>query len=98
MANCCENGISNLGCVGHCDDIETGLTATSTGTYVLSVVGSGGYAEQSFTIGEAITFTGVQLNEDKVVLFKVLNPAGVAMELNDKDCFQVSVKTSLDLT
>lgn len=96
MADCCSD-ITDLGCVGHCEDIATGLTATSTGTYTMQVVGSGGYATQAFTNGAAITFTEVKLNEDKIILFKVLNPSGVVMELNDKDCFQVSVKTSLNL-
>lgn len=97
MADCCSD-ITDLGCVGHCDDIATGLTATATGTHTLELVGSGGYFQQTFTSGNAITFTGLRLNEDDTVLFKVLNPSGVVMELNSKDCFQVKVTTSLDLT
>lgn len=96
MTNCCPDGYIDLSCVGMCDDIPTGLTATSTGLYKLSLVPGGGFVEQQFTIGNPITFANV-LNENGVTIFTVQNPDGITMELSGKSCFKVQVKTSLNL-
>lgn len=93
--SCCDDGVNNLGCVNHCDTIETGYTAAATDTYVISVVGSGGYLEVSGTLGSEITFTN-PFNEDTVVKFQILRN-GAAVTLNGKDCFQVTINAGVDL-
>lgn len=96
MVNCCPDGYIELGCVGMCDNIATGLTATSTGTYKLSLVPGGGFYEQTFTIGNPINFSNV-LNENGISVFTVSDPDDNIMELTGKSCFKVQVKTALSL-
>lgn len=95
MSDCCD-GINDLGCVGFCDTVETGVTAAATATYIISVVGSGNYLEVAGTLGSEITFTN-PFNEDSVTIFKILRN-GVEVTLNDKNCFQVKVNPAIDLT
>lgn len=95
MSDCCS-GITDLGCVGFCDTIETGYTAASTATYVISIVGGGGFIEVSGTAGSEITFTNV-FNEDSVTIFQIILN-GTPVSLNSKNCFQVKVNPGIDLT
>lgn len=94
MSDCCAE-IYDLGCVGFCDTISTGVTAPATDTYVISLVGVGGYASYTFTIGTEITFTN-PFNEDSVSVFQILR-GGVAISSGIYDCFQVRVKTAISL-
>lgn len=94
--SCCSS-IYNLGCVNFCDTVVTGLTATSTGTYTIKVIDGGNYAEYSFTIGQAISFTNI-FNENGITVFQVLNPSGTAMTRSGSDCLQVEVTTGFDFT
>lgn len=94
MSDCCSN-ILDLGCVGFCDTIETGVNAPATDTYVISLVGVGGYASYDFTIGTEITFTN-PFNEDDVAVFQILRN-GVVVENGIYDCYQVKIKTAISL-
>lgn len=96
MSACCENGIINLGCINHCDTVETTYTAAATATYVISIVGSGGYLEVSGTIGNEITFAN-PFNEDSVTVFQILRD-GEPVSVSGKDCFQITVNAGVDLT
>lgn len=92
---CCDN-ILDLGCVGYCDTIETGVTAPATATYKISLVGSGGVVEYDFTSGAEIRFTN-PFNEDSVAVFQILRN-GVPLTSGVYDCFQVKVKSGLNTT
>lgn len=94
MNDCCDN-ILDIGCVGFCDTIETGVSAPATDTYVISLVGAGGFASYTFTIGEEITFTN-PFNEDSVTVFQILRN-GVAVSSGIYDCFQVTIKPAISL-
>lgn len=96
MTDCCPDGFNDLGCINMCDTITTGLTATSTGVYKLSLIPGGGYYTQTFTIGASLNFTNV-LNENGVTIFSVQNPSGTTMILGGKSCFKVQIKTALSL-
>lgn len=93
--DCCEDGYLDLGCVGFCDTIETGVTAPATDTYVISLVGAGGYASYSFTSGQEITFTN-PFNEDSVAIFQILRN-GVAISSGVYECFKVKVNAGVSL-
>lgn len=95
MADCCTNGSLDLGCVGFCGTIETGVNAPATDTYVISLVGVGGYASYTFTVGTEITFTN-PFNEDAVAVFQILRN-GVALTSGVYDCFQVKVNAAISL-
>lgn len=95
MADCCSDGALNLGCVGFCDTIETGVLAPSTGTYVISLIGSGGYASYAFTIGTEITFTN-PFNEDSVAVFQILLD-GEPVSSGIYECFQIKVNPAISL-
>lgn len=94
MNDCCDN-ILDIGCVGFCDTIETGVSAPATDTYVISLVGAGGFASYTFTIGQEITFTN-PFNEDSVTVFQILRN-GVAVSSGVYDCFQVTIKPAISL-
>lgn len=94
MADCCEN-IMDLGCVGFCDTIETGVNAPATDTYVISVIGAGGTASYDFTIGEEIAF-GNPFNEDAITVFQILRN-GTAVQSGIYDCFQVKITAAISL-
>lgn len=94
MADCCTN-IMDLGCVGFCDTISTGVTAPATDTYVISLIGAGGYASYDFTIGEEIAFEN-PFNEDSTAVFQILRN-GVAITSGIYDCFQVKVTAGINL-
>lgn len=95
MSDCCQNTPLDLGCVGFCDTISTGVNAPSTGTYVISLVGAGGYASYDFTNGEEITFTN-PFNEDAVAVFQILKD-GSPVTSGIYDCFQVKVNAGVNL-
>lgn len=94
MADCCSN-IYDLGCVGFCDTIETGVTAPATGTYVISLIGAGGVASFDFTAGEEIRFVN-PFNEDSVAVFQILR-SGIVVENGVYDCYEVKVTAGLTL-
>lgn len=95
MNNCCSS-ILDIGCIGFCDTISTGVTAPASDTYVISVVGSGGYASYVFTAGQEITFTN-PFNEDSTVIFQILRD-GAVISSGIYDCFQVEVKSGINIT
>lgn len=95
MADCCDNTPVDLGCVGFCDTISTGVNAPATGTYVISLIGAGGYASYTFTIGQEITFTN-PFNEDAIAIFQILRN-GEPVLSGIYDCFQVKVNAAINL-
>lgn len=96
MADCCTNGSLDLGCVGFCDTISTGVLAPEDGTYVISLIGAGGFVSYEFTEGEEIAFTN-PFNEDAVAVFQILLD-GIPLESGIYDCFQVKVNAGVNLT
>lgn len=94
MADCCSNTL-DLGCVGFCDTISTGITAPDTGTYVISLIGAGGVASFDFTIGEEIRFTN-PFNEDATAIFQILRN-GTVVENGIYDCYEVKVTAGMTL-
>lgn len=92
--DCCEN-ILDLGCVGFCDTIETGVNAPATDTYVISVIGAGGTASYDFTIGEEIRFTN-PFNEDATATFQILRN-GAVVQNGIYDCYKVKVTAGMTL-
>lgn len=95
MADCCSSTL-NLGCVGFCGTISTGVLAPATGTYVISLIGAGGYASFDFTEGEEITFTN-PFNEDSVAVFQILRSGNPIEDEAEHDCFQVQVTAGINL-
>lgn len=95
MADCCTDGFLDLGCVGFCDTIETGVNAPATGEYVISLVGVGGYASYTFTIGTEITFEN-PFNEDSVAVFQILRN-GEPLSSGVYECFQVKINPAISL-
>lgn len=95
MSDCCTDGTFDLGCIGFCDTIETGVTAPATDTYIISIIGAGGFLEVSGTIGAEITFTNV-FNEDSITIFQILRD-GTPQERSGKDCFQIKVNPGISL-
>lgn len=95
MADCCTSGSLDLSCVGFCDTISTGVIAPATDTYIISLVGAGGYASFDFTAGEEIAFTN-PFNEDAIAVFQILRN-GVALTSGIYDCFQVKVNAAISL-
>lgn len=94
MSDCCDN-IYDIGCIGFCDTIETGVSAPATDTYIIVLVGAGGYASYSFTIGQEITFTN-PFNEDDTVIFQITRN-GEVISNGIYDCFQVKIKPAISL-
>lgn len=81
-----------------CDTVETGLTAPSTGTYTIAIVGGGNYADVDFTIGQSISFTNI-FNENMVTVFQVQKPNGDLMEATDgSTCFSIEVTSGANQT
>lgn len=95
MADCCSS-IEDLGCINFCDTIYTGYTAEATGTYVISIVGGGGYIEVAGTLGAELYFDNV-FNEDAITIFQILYN-GTVKTVNSNDCFQVKVNAGIDFT
>lgn len=99
MAICCEGGTENLGCVGHCDTIETGITVSSAtggaGVYTI-MTQEGYYKEFTFTLTQKLNFTNF-FNEDKITQFYILNPSGVQISLGSADCFRVTTTTQISV-
>lgn len=91
---CCDN-IYDLGCIGFCDTISTGVDAATTGTYVISLVGGGGIASYTFTAGDEITFTN-PFNEDSVAVFQILKD-GEPVANGIYDCYQVTVRSGVNI-
>lgn len=93
--DCCSQTL-DLGCVDFCGTISTGVLAPATDTYIISLVGAGGYASFDFTIGEEIVFEN-PFNEDSVSVFQILRNGEPVMS-GIYDCFQVKVTAGIDLT
>lgn len=92
MTDCCDN-ILDLGCIGFCDTIQTGIIAPATATYVISIVGIGAIATVSITSGAEIAFAN-PFNEDAVTVFQVLYN-GTVLESGIYDCFSIKVNPSI---
>lgn len=88
--SCCSS-ITDLGCFGFCDTIETGVTAPATDTYLIEDTTRAAHFEVSGTIGTEITFTNV-FNEDSVTVFKIKRGASYI-----GNCYQVNIRPSVDL-
>lgn len=83
--SCCTNIIS-LGCFDSCQDISTGITATQTGTYVITVNDSA-ILEFSQISGQEIIIPGGYFNEDAKTTFQIIKPDGIALT----DCYTVEI-------
>lgn len=94
--SCCTN-ILNLGCFYSCDPIETGLTATATGTWTfVTTPDLVKLFSQTITSGNSITFSSGYVNEDGVTVFKILKPNGDYFTSGIYDCFQIEVKPAFN--
>jgi hypothetical protein len=67
-----------LGVFGHCETIDTGLTAPETGVYVFTFRTPSGYSQTQKTMyaGESLVFEKGNFNEAGQVLMSVKRPFG----------------------
>lgn len=93
MADCCDS-ILDLGCISSCDNVTTGLTAAVDGAYILEVDKSQ-IVSVTLSIGDPIVFGGGYLNEDRVTIFRIIDPNGDYVTSGDNDCFQLEVSPTV---
>lgn len=95
----CCNSIQNLGCIYSCDTIQIGVNAPTTGTYTIELQPDGiKVVSTENTAGSPLIFSGGYLNEDAVHVFKILKPDGSYLEVEDSECFQISIKPTTNAT
>lgn len=87
--SCCTS-ILDLGCFDSCQDIETGLTATQTGTHTITINDSA-IIEFSQISGEQIIIPGGYFNEDGTTTFQIIQPDDTPFESGENDCFKVLI-------
>lgn len=95
MANCCSS-INNLGCIGFCDTIETGVNAQTTATYTIYVAGWG-YRNIDFDAGDPINFAN-PFNEDMITIFQIKRGSTIIEDADGNDCFQVLTQIEMPMT
>ena len=98
MANCCDS-ILNLGCANYCTDtVVSGQVAAKNGVYTFSLVPGGGFYQVTLAIGEAIDISASSFNEDKVTIFKILDPDDVEVLSGTNDCYRIDIKSGQNLS
>lgn len=91
-------GALNLGCYGHCGDIELPILACQTGTHLVSAFNKGLHlTNKVFAIeGEPIVLNNT-FNECSTVEFQLINPDGTTYCFDDYDSFCFQIKFSLHI-
>lgn len=87
--SCCDS-ILKIGCFNSCETIETGLTATQTGTATVRVNNSD-LIDFSITSGAEMEIPCGYLSEDGTTVFKIIQPNGTEFTSGDYDCFKVEI-------
>ena len=96
MLNPCCTSIVNLGCIGNCDCVKTGINATKVGEYTIEWHQRNKEVSRGTTtpgIGNEIKFQNFML-EGATNIFKIVDPDGNYVLSGSADCFQVEVKVS----
>lgn len=94
MIICCVKNPLRLGCFSTCDDVNFGITATTTGIYTAYFEANGFQIaiQKTFVSGETLRFPLDKLNEISSYLVLIFNPLGMVINPSFNDGFHIKTE------